>query len=515
VGDRADLVIINYDIAGKYLAELQGCQWDLLILDESHAVKNPKAQRTVAIFGRQATKKEVEADQDYRAELAGANPNDRKAIFVRHRDRLSQPGITARFELHMTGTPILNRPKELWTSISRLAPDTFNNFFRFAKRYCGAHSNGYGWDMGGATNLDELQQKLRASLMVRRLKSEVLTELPAKRRQIVQLPANGASDLVEEERDIAAEQERVIEDLLAAVQLAKVNDVPESEYLKAVEALQKGQRAAFTEVAKVSHRVALAKVPMTVSYLKELVESGQKVLVFAHHLDVLDALASEFPKAVRLDGRNSVEERQLAVDRFQQDPEANPFIGGIRAAGVGLTLTAASLVVFHEIDWVPGVMNQAEDRAHRIGQKDSVLVQTLVLEGSLDAIKVRTLIEKQEIIDRALDRADTRDLAEPVTGGKSVTITFREIEEQAPLITPEQAAAVHLALRMLAGVCDGAQKRDQTGFNGCDAQIGHSMARQGRLTAKQAVLGRKIIAKYHKQLGEEILREAGVKLKGK
>jgi SWI/SNF-related matrix-associated actin-dependent regulator 1 of chromatin subfamily A len=154
------------------------------------------------------------------------------------------------------------------------------------------------------------------------------------------------------------------------------------------------------------HATALAKVPLVVEHLVAALEESPKIVVFAHHRDVIAALAAEFPgRVVTLTGNDSPEARQAAVDRFQTDPECSLFIGSITAAGLGLTLTAAAHVVFAELDWVPANMTQAEDRTHRIGQRESVLVQHIVLESSLDASMVRTLLKKQQVIDEAVDGA--------------------------------------------------------------------------------------------------------------
>jgi SWI/SNF-related matrix-associated actin-dependent regulator 1 of chromatin subfamily A len=142
-----------------------------------------------------------------------------------------------------------------------------------------------------------------------------------------------------------------------------------------------------------------------VDHITEILNEQEKIVLFAHHHEVLDALQSEFGEiSVQVDGRVSLDDRQKAVDRFQGDPTCRVFIGGIQAAGVGLTLTAASTVIFLELDWTPGNISQAEDRCHRIGQKDCVTVQHIVLAGSLDERLAAVVIEKQEIIDKALDK---------------------------------------------------------------------------------------------------------------
>jgi SWI/SNF-related matrix-associated actin-dependent regulator 1 of chromatin subfamily A len=341
-----ELTIINYDMVWKR-ADLTERTWDLVVYDESQYLKNPKAKRT-------------------RASLA----------------------IPARRRVFLTGTPILNRPVELWPIVNAIDPEGLGrNFFGFAQRYCGAKQIRAGrkmvWDFTGASNLEELQDKMRQRFMVRRLKKDVLTELPAKRRQIIPLEANGASGILKAEK-------KLIEQL---------------GFEEAARALE-GQSAAFTEMAKLRHDLGVAKVGKAVEHIIDMLDGADKVIVFAHHHDVIDILKAGLEQfgCVTITGQTKDTDRQAAVDRFQTDPGCRVFVGNIKAAGVGLTLTAASTVVFVEQDWTPGWMAQAEDRAHRIGQTESVLVQYLVFDGSMDAVLAQTLVSKADISDRALDR---------------------------------------------------------------------------------------------------------------
>ena len=350
--------------------------------------------------------------------------------------------------------------------------------------------------------------------MVRRLKKDVLKELPAKRRQIIELPANGASKLVAAEQAAWSAQEERLSALKLAVELAKISEDPD-DYDRTVAALRDGATAAFEEMSKARHDTALAKVDYVVAHVADAAESG-KVLVFAHHLDVVaklaDGLRAKGLKVVTLTGSDSLNARQAAVDSFQDDDETKVFIGNIRAAGVGITLTASSHVVFAELDWVPANLSQAEDRAHRIGQTDSVLVQHLVLEGSLDQQIASQLVTKQAVIDAALDEEVELDFKVPTipVAEDAAPISRREVEkfEKGHDISPEQQAAIHDCLRILAGVCDGAFSRDDAGFNGVDTEFGRSLAAQGSLSPKQAFFGQKIIRKYHRQLPASLLDAA-------
>jgi len=459
----ADIVIINYDILRKHEAAIGATKWDALVVDECHYLKNPKTIRS----------KQVTA-------------------------------ISAGRRIYLTGTPIVNRPVELWPIISALDPKTWTKFWPFAMRYCNGKHTGWGWDFSGAAHLDELQKKLRSTIMVRRLKSEVLKELPAKVRQVIELPANGCADSIKAEQDALAGNSETIEALKVAVELAKASDNPD-DYKEAVATLRKGIMVAFDEMARLRHDTAVAKLPYVIEHVHAALETGSKVVVSAHHHDVVNALAAEFGKqAVVLTGETLLVKRQEAVDAFQTNENVKVFIGSIQAAGVGITLTAASHAIFAELDWVPGNVTQSEDRLHRIGQRDSVLVQHLVLEGSLDATIAKTLVRKQTVIDRALDKT-VEFVDEPVVPlfdeTATDTTTRERIQREAENLTPAQVAAVHEALRLLADSDpDRARVINDIGFNKIDNAIGHSLAESARLTPRQAALGKRIVLKYHRQL---------------
>ncbi len=512
-GELAEVVIINYDLLKKFRRELRQWTWDVLIADECHAIKNSKSQRTKEVVGHQP----------------------------RGKDDESWTAIPAKNRLLLTGTPIVNRPSELWPIISFLNPGQWKNWFAFAKRYCGAVHNGYGWDFSGASHLDELQNFLRESIMVRRLKAEVLKELPPKRRQIITVPANGAADCIKAEKAAEDRHEVALNAARIAVELAKAG-ASDEEYQAAVQRLRDLSNAAFTELARLRHDTAVAKVPYVVEHLENC--SG-KVVVMAHHHDVVDAIEAALgPACVTLTGRENMAARQASVDRFQNDPDCRFFIGSIRAAGVGLTLTAASHVVFAELDWTPGAMSQAEDRCHRIGQINSVLVQHIVLDGSIDARMVHTIVAKQEVITEALDTehaatvdptfdldAAVQDASENAAAmelrrklwqaekdaeraereakamAKSAAreSSRKQLEEKAATLTDAQVADIHTALRLLDALNqDRAQMQNMMGYNKIDTGIGCELASRSSLTKMQAALGHKILRKYKRQLPADL-----------
>ena len=476
------ITVVNYDVLHKHELELRTTEWDMVVCDEAHYLKNKDARRTKMVFGERATKKEKEQGM------------------------ADVPGLQARKRVLLTGTPICNKPAELWPLINYLDPITWGNFFKFAVRYCGAHQNGFGWDFSGAANLAELQDKLRSTIMVRRLKKDVLTELPAKRRQVVEFPA----DTPALRAVTRAEREAYegVDELEARVELAAASE-DASAFEAAVAALKKGQQACFEGLSTLRLETARAKIPLCIEHIDEAVEESSKVVVFAHHKEVVRALADRFGNAaVRVVGDTPIAERQAAVDRFQKDPGCKVFIGSIMAAGVGLTLTAASHVIFCELDWVPGNVTQAEDRCHRIGQKESVLVQHLVLEGSLDATMALRIIAKQEVIDKALDA-----LAAPAQANAGLPAR-RRAPEQAALdaiaakLTDDQWQAAASAIIFLRNRCNGAKDYDGAGFSKIDVAIGHSLAAQAEsrtgISRRQAALALKVAWKYHRQLPESI-----------
>lgn len=479
------VTIINYDILYKHADLLHRIEWDVVICDEAHYLKaGQKSRRGKMVFGIEPTTKQ-------------------RAAGVLH-----VPGIRAKRKLLLTGTPIANKPAELFPLISYLDPIRWNNFFKFGIRYCNGNKSGGHWDFSGHSNLDELQDILRSTIMVRRLKKDVLKELPPKRRQVIELAAEGeTARLVKAERAAYEGKDDNLAALEAAVEMAKADDNEES-YRAAVSSLGKAQAGAFGAIATMRRETAVAKIPQVVDHLREALEESDAIVVMCHHHEVSSALLKEFEGiAVLHRGDMNIQDKDAAVTAFQgtkdqaADPNIRLFIGSIQASGVGITLTRAAHVVFAELDWVPGNVSQAEDRCHRIGQEESVLIQHLVLEGSLDAVMAKRIIAKQEVIERALDvDAPSKSKETGATEG----MKREKIAEQAALITPAQKTAAHAALRFIAARCNGARDWDGAGFSKIDTEIGKSFAAQEYLSNKQAVIALKIARKYRGQLGEQM-----------
>lgn len=462
-----DIVILNYESLSKWEKNIAERVWGAAIVDEAHLIKNSKTIRS----------KQVKA-------------------------------IKAVRKIRLTGTPIVNRPVELYNVIEDLTP-VFGKFFSFARRYASATTGYQGhWDFSGASNLDELQKRLRETIMVRRLKSEVLTELPRKIRQIIEIEADTADQkqAVRREGSYEADSESRLINLRAAVEMSKAES--DEAYKLAVEHLKEASQVDFAEMAKLRHDTALSKVPAVIAHVMAALEDNDnKIIIAGHHRDVIEELRmglKEFNPVILIGGMNEID-RQKSVDTFQNNPTCRVFIGGIMAAGVGITLTASSHVIFAELDWVPGNITQMEDRAHRIGQTQTVLVQHLVLSDSLDARMANILVSKQNVIDNALDvnhPERTQPAYEPKVKAASSTVSVTEIEKQAAELSEAQVEEIHAKLRILAGMdMDHATDMNGAGFNKLDSAIGHSLADQWMLTPKQAIIGMKLVTKYRRQVG--------------
>jgi len=340
----SDITIINYDKLLKFSPQLRKLTFDVVIYDESHYLKSPKAKRTKLCFGKQ------------------------KVVWGRKR-------------IFLTGTPILNRPIELFPLLMELGVIT--NWKYFVNRFCDAKEktvytkNGKVkvLDISGSNHEAELQAILRDKIMIRRLKSEVLTELPAKIQQIIFLPENGGIVGIKKER-------------LEFAETLKNPNLP----------------LAIMNLSELRQSNALRKVKFAKEYIDNILECQQKVVVFAWHKVVVEELVDSLKEyhPVVITGETSEKNRDKAVTEFQNG-KARVIIGNIKAMGTGLTLTVASDVIFIEMDWTPGNNNQAEDRVHRIGQNETCHIHYLVYEDTVDAFIAKKVADKRKVISKILD----------------------------------------------------------------------------------------------------------------
>ena len=371
---ECETIICPYSRVVEHTDELASRNWDFIAIDEAHYLKNRHAQRTIALLGEKGDPKDP--TKPWEAEWEG--------------------GVRGDCRVAMTGTPLPNRPIEVWNMLHWLDPDEWKFRSNFAKRYCEGHEGAYGWDESGASNLDELNNRLKP-IMLRRLKSDVLVELPPKERQVIALPRNSSPEILEAIRE---------EDEALAEMLRQRNG-REIDYTDL-----EGEAVLFKNMSKVRHRTAQAKVPAVVDHVLDVLASTDKVVVFAHHRDVLAKIKEDLAEfnPVMLRGGDNASDKQDAIDTFQNDPACRVFVGSLLAAGVGVTLTAAQTVVFAELDWVPGNVSQAEDRCHRMGQTCNVLVRHLVVDKSIDANIAYAMVEKQRVIDQSLGE-ETKQVA--------------------------------------------------------------------------------------------------------
>lgn len=412
-----DVVVVNYDILERFrtryrfvtdengnvkkpmktelekLGEIDQTDWDLVIVDECHKIKGVKADRTHAIIG------------EYRG-----------------RHCLMEP-IKAKKKIAMSGTPIVNRPIEIWPVAYWLWPKSFPDYHSFGMRYCGGarkqiypgatRRNKKGeivqhkaWDFKGNTNEEELNLRLRLLGMIARPKAITHVGIPQKTRKIIEFDIPALSKLLEDEKSEFQSVETCEAELRAKAEASLVfND--DAGWRRAMAELKEHVVADIGKLTKVRLEVARAFLPHVAEYIREQLaemaenKEPQKVVVFTWHQEIADALEKEFAgKCIKIHGGVPTEERKPLETRFQTDPSCHVAIGSIGAMGTGMTLTAAALCLFVEMHWVPGEMLQAEDRLHRITQERSCQMRYLVPSGSISAVMAARVIEKLEIIER-------------------------------------------------------------------------------------------------------------------
>lgn len=289
----------------------------------------------------------------------------------------------------LTGTPMRNGPKDIWNLLNMVAPKQWPDFFPFAKAFCNAHqkevytSNGRKmvWDFDGASNQAELALKLRGH-MIRRLKEEVLPDLPEKyppRLINFTLPPKSFKQYI----DVLHETTEAIREAMR-----------ENGYLRGEALVQ------LTTLRKLAADLVLDQIG---DWIEDFIEDD-KLIVFTHHRDTADKLFERFKTvAVKVVGGLSQAERKAAMDAFKDNPKKTLFIGNIDAAGEGLTLVSSCTVLFAELPWTPAQYNQCSDRAHRIGQNRAVSILVAMPLGTIYRHIWEILLKKGEVIDGIVD----------------------------------------------------------------------------------------------------------------
>jgi len=289
---------------------------------------------------------------------------------------------------------------DLFTQLNLLAPDEYPDYFRYGLRYCNGHrkkifvrggEEKYVWDFSGASHLDELNRRLKSTVMIRRLKKDVLKELPPKRVAVVPVELSSPKEyLIAEENFLRWLHEWVKRgkyERKRLVTAARAEALAKIEYLKQC--------------------AVRLKIKSVLQWVSDFLESGEKLILFAHHRGVIDYLKKQFAGCVVLYGGETVRARQDAAQKFQNNPDCRLLIGSLTAAGIGLNLTAASNVAFVEFPWRPADLDQTVDRTHRIGQVNSVTAWCLVASApgikTVDERILDLLGKKRGIADQILD----------------------------------------------------------------------------------------------------------------
>ena len=372
--------IISYDLSVRMIDKIIEKKFNYIIADEAHYLKSKSAKRTMCLTPILQRSKRV---------------------------------------VLLTGTPILAKPMEIYPLLHILRPDKFKGFKEFGTRYCDPKMLPYGLiDWSGSSNSRELNSILNR-LMIRRLKKDVLSQLPPKKRQKIEIATD--SKVIKKLKIFMEKSSKKFEELLGTqIELDKLgidlNELnPDKEKEKNTEKNKENKDISeekedtiLNKFNKAYSMTGEAKLPGIKDYVNYLVDNSCKFLIFAHHTEVLDAIEDEIIQDkigyIRIDGKVQIEKRQELVNKFQTDEECLVAILSITACATGLTLTKASTVVFAELHFTPSIMIQAEDRAHRIGQDAGcVNIHYLVGEDTLDVLLFRKLNEKQNIVSTTLD----------------------------------------------------------------------------------------------------------------
>jgi SNF2 family DNA or RNA helicase len=355
-----DFVIINYDIIKNFYdikdkenSPIYQTNFDLIIIDEAHYLQNSQAQRTKLVNH-----------------------------FAKQVDRLWL----------LTGTPMTSRPINYYNLLNLIESPVAQNWMAYAIRYCEGYQFKAGprkvWNVKGASNLEELRDRTSRQVL-RRLKEDVL-DLPDKIITPVYLRLKS----------------RLYEELMGEYYDWYRTKTEESSSLT----LQ------FSKLTKVRQIIAEEKISSTIELCENIIEQGKKVIIFTNFTNSLQKLVEHFGKqCVFLDGSCSQPQRQYAVDQFQNNDKINVFVGNIKAAGVGITLTAAEAVIMNDLSFLPSDHSQSEDRAYRYGQKSNVSVYYPIFENTIEGVIYDILSKKKSIIETVMgDNLDKTDFVEEV-----------------------------------------------------------------------------------------------------
>jgi superfamily II DNA or RNA helicase len=353
VPPTAEITLLNYEVVDNHRETLTRLRPRALVLDEAHYVKNPSAKRTRAVR------------------------------------RLAESMGPDKLRLALTGTPVLNHPDELISQLRVLGRlEDFGSGARFKAQFRGPLTE------------ERLHWHLRRSCFVRRLKSEVLPQLPAKRQTVVPVALDNMREYRLAEDDV--------------IKWLREQPLDLSELNARIAATLRAKRLA--QLGALQRIAARGKLNAALAWIDDFLASGEPLVVFARHVEVQEAVVARFPDAAHLFGRDTAAAREATVRRFQEDDGPQLIVAATRVAGQGITLTRASNVAFLELEWTPAMHDQAEDRCHRIGQRDAVTAWYLLAARTIDETMARLIQRKRGIVSAVTDgrRLDGDSLVEEV-----------------------------------------------------------------------------------------------------
>lgn len=358
-----DVVVVGYSNINAWANKLQ--KHRTYIFDESHYCKSPDAQRTKAAI-----------------KMAKSAPKD---------------GIV----LCLTGTPVTNRPAEYAPQLDILGKlGEFGGKWGFYRRYCAAFRDRFGqWNILGNSNLDELNDRLRGACYIRRTKDQVLSELPPVRHNT--LIVEGTDAGLKEYRKAEADIINYLMDRAREI-AEELGLSPNSEAVKAKMRAERNEH--LVRIGVLRKLAAKAKMPAVIEWIESRIEEGHKVVVAAHHREIVDELAQKYGN-LKIQGGMNVEDVEENKKVFQEKSvaESPVIVLSVQAAKTGHTLTASQNVLFVELPWTPSDVDQTYSRCHRLGQMGSVTATYLLCSGTIDE-KIYGVIEaKRSVVDAATE----------------------------------------------------------------------------------------------------------------
>ena len=338
------LVIINYDILPTWVDTLSSMGMKTVVLDECQMLGNSRSKRTKA------------------------------AVKVSR-------GM--KYAIGLSGTPLTNRPAELWPTLNIIRPDLFGSFWHYASDFCEPRFIRGGWQYKGAENLKELHRQLQP-VMIRRRKRDVLDDLPPLRRRVVPVQIRKPAEYKEASNDFLG--------WLKRTNAGRWRAAARSEQM--------------TRVGYLLRLTARLKMRAVIQWANDFLEQGDKLVLFAFHKKAINALKRKCnAKSVVVDGSVTGRNRKAAVDQFRKDPNTRLLIGNLKACGTGVDglQEVCSTAGICELWWVPGAFLQLEGRLERIGQKNQIDMVYLVAQGPIEEKLCKVLQEKQRVIAETLD----------------------------------------------------------------------------------------------------------------